>query len=166
MDAHRLAGGGAGGPDLFQNWPQYGIVRAGFAAERVGQVPGPDVQTVHAVHRQHRVQIGDRFCRLGHDDAEWIVHGQHAARGPVTGGRVVAGASRLPSLRGRVDVRHDHARTAEIQSPADVGRVRMTNPADRNRARQPYRGGQTGQVMLSRRAVLQVDHHVVQPRSR
>jgi hypothetical protein len=166
MDAHRLAGGGAGGPDPGQDWPQDRIVRAGFAAERIGQVPGPDVQAVHTVHRQRRIQIADRLRRLGHDDAEWIVRGEHAARRPVPGGRVAAGASRLPGLSGRVNVRHDHARTAEIQSPADIGRVRMTNPADRSRARQPYRGGQTGQVMFGRRAVLQVDHHVVQPRSR
>src|SRR5215831_14504021 len=43
MDADRLAGRGTGGADLFQGGLQHRVVRIEFAAERVGQVPGPDV---------------------------------------------------------------------------------------------------------------------------
>jgi ankyrin repeat protein len=102
---------------------------------REPQVPGADVEAVDTVDGQGSVQIGDSAGRLGHDEAERLLRGQHAARGPVPGGRVADSASHLASLGGRVDVRHDDAFAAQVESPPDIGGMRMPDPGDGRRPR-------------------------------
>ena len=159
----RLAHRGAGGPDLGQGRAQHRVGRVELAAQRQRQVPGADVDPVHPVDGQRGRQVGDGGHGLHHDQAERLLSGQRAARGPVTGGRVTDRTGHLTRLRGGVHVGHDHALAAQIQGPADVGRVRVPDPAHRCGPGQPDRGGHRGQVGLGGPTVLKVDDHVVEP---
>ncbi len=55
-------------------------------------------QAVDAGDGQRGAEFGDSVGRLGHDEAERLRRGRHAARGPVPVGRVPDGAGRLASL--------------------------------------------------------------------
>jgi anti-sigma B factor antagonist len=159
-----LTRGGAGRPDALQGPVQHRVVRVELAAQRQRQIPGTDVEAVDAVDGQGGVEVGDRVGRLGHDETERLRRSQHPARGAVPGGRVADGTGDLASLDGRVDVGHDDALAAQVECPPDIGGVRMPDPADGRRPREPERAGQRGQVSFGGPAVLQVDHHVVQAR--
>ena len=92
--------------------------------------------------------------------------GHDAAGGPVPIWRVPAGAHDGCCLLGRLHVRHDDPLAAEVQGAADVGRVRVPDPAERGGSGQPDRGGQRGQVVLGRGAVLEVDDDIVEAAGR
>ena len=130
-----LARGGAGRPDALQGAVQHRVIRVGRTAQGQRQVPGADVEAVDPGHGQGGVEVGDSAGRFGHDQAERIRRGQHAARGPVPGGRIADRAGHLASLGGRVDVGHDDALAAQVQSPPDVGGVRMPDPGHGRRPR-------------------------------
>src|SRR5215831_6161373 len=104
VDADRLTGRGTGGADPFQGRLQHWVVRVELAAERVGQIPGPDVDAVYAVLRQRGLQVGERLGRLDHDDAERLRTGHRPATGPVPDGRIPAGTGGLACLGSRVDI--------------------------------------------------------------
>ena len=64
MHAHGLAGCAARGPDLLERGPQYGVIRAERAAERVRQVARTDIDAVDVWQRQRPVEVGHRSLEI------------------------------------------------------------------------------------------------------
>jgi hypothetical protein len=80
VHADRLARGGAGRPDALQCPVEYLVSQVELAAKRERQVPRADVDPVDAVDGHGGGEIFECRGRLGHDEAERVRRGQHAAR--------------------------------------------------------------------------------------
>ncbi len=157
-----------------------GVAGPAGVPEADGQVGRPDEHPVHAGDREDLRGGRDPGRVLDHDDHEGALGGPAqvllrarqpvAARAAVGGEaalaqrRVVRRGDRRRGLLGGPHVRHDDPGGPEVQGPQGLGGVPAAD-ADEHVEADPVGGGQMVlQLQLVGRAVLGVEHDVVEPR--